>query len=274
MTLCLPFLMFQGRAQEAIDQYMATFADAELLEMQYHPEGTEISEPAGDTQPSSGHTSSSQPSRAQSSDPQAQDDPSAEAVVEQAEEELAAAGLKSADLDAAAADAAAANDPAPEAEDPDLAEAETLHEEHVAEETEEDDDAAEPRGPELAEPELEAYGQPTGAGRGPKRRLVASAQLRIGGQVLMIQDSLITHDFGFTPASSIAVVVDSGDEFSTVVESLSTSGVFLMEPGGYDFAANFAWVQDRFGLSWQITQPHGTRSESEDTPLTSQAPSW
>lgn len=264
MTLCLPFLMFQGRAQEAIDQYLATFADAELLEMQYHPEGTEISQPAGGTRPSG----------APSSDSQLQDDPSAEAVVEQAEEELAAAGLKTADLDAAAADAAAANDPAPEAADPDLAEAETRHEEHLAEETEEDDEAAEPRGPELAEPELEPYGQPTGAGNRQQRRLVASAQLRIGGQVLMIQDSLITHDFGFTPSSSIAVVVDSGEEFSTVVESLSTSGVFLMEPGGYDFAANFAWVQDRFGLSWQITQPHGTQSESGDTPLSSQAPSW
>lgn len=263
MTLCLPFLMFQGRAQEAIDQYLATFADAELLEMQFHPEGTEVSQPSGGTGSSAATTS----------DPQLQDDPSAEAVVEQAEEELAAAGLKTADLDAAAADAAAANDPAPEAADPDLAEAETRHEEHLAEETEEDDDA-EPRGPELAEPELEPYGQPTGTGSGRQRRLVASAQLRIGGQVLMIQDSLITHDFGFTPSSSIAVVVDSGEEFSTVVESLSTSGVFLMEPGGYDFAANFAWVQDRFGLSWQITQPHGTQSESRDTPLSSQAPSW
>ncbi len=259
MTLCLPFLMFQGRAQEAIDQYMATFADAELLEMQYHPEGTEISGPAGETQHSELST---------------EDDPSAEAVVEQAQEELAAAGLGTGSPEADPADVAASHVPAPGAEDPDLAEAEALHEEHRAEESEEDDDEPEPRGPELAEPELEPYGQRAGATGASARRLVASAQLRIGGQVLMIQDSVITHDFGFTPSSSIAVVVDSGAEFDSVVESLSTSGVFLMEPGDYDFAANFAWVQDRFGLSWQITQPHGTHGASEETPLTSQAPAW
>lgn len=45
MILCLPFMMFQGRAQEAIDLYLSTFPDAKLLEIMHHPEGTEIFDP-------------------------------------------------------------------------------------------------------------------------------------------------------------------------------------------------------------------------------------
>jgi predicted 3-demethylubiquinone-9 3-methyltransferase (glyoxalase superfamily) len=33
---------------------------------------------------------------------------------------------------------------------------------------------------------------------------------------------------------------------------LSKGGTALMELGGYPFSERYGWVQDRYGLSWQI----------------------
>lgn len=100
--------------------------------------------------------------------------------------------------------------------------------------------------------------------------LVATAQLKIGNQVLMIQDSLVRHAFSFTPSTSIAVVVDSASEFDHIVGKLAEGGQYLMEPGSYDFAQNYAWVTDRFGFSWQVNHPLGTPEETAQA----KAPEW
>lgn len=148
MTLSLPFLMFQGRAQEAVDLYLRAVPDAELLELEHHAEGA------------------------------------------------------------------------------------------VAE-----------------------GGEPVTPGRSGDR-LVATAQLRIGGQAMMIQDSLIRHDFGFTPAISFAVVVDTSPEFEDIVEAFTAAGSsFLMEPDDYGFSRRFAWIQDPFGVSWQVNLPLSSGQE-------------
>ena len=148
MTLSLPFLMFQGRAQEAVDLYLRAFPDAELLELEHHAEGA------------------------------------------------------------------------------------------VAE-----------------------GGEPVTPGRAGDR-LVATAQLRIGGQAMMIQDSLIRHDFGFTPAISFDVVVDTSPEFEDIVEAFTAAGSsFLMEPDDYGFSRRFAWIQDPFGVSWQVNLPLSSGQE-------------
>ncbi|WP_150460563.1 VOC family protein [Nesterenkonia ebinurensis] len=174
MILCLPFLMFQGRAQEAIDHYLKAFPNAELLEIMHHPEGTEIFDPA--------HQG-----------------------------------------DAAAPDAGTF--PTGSITNPDTAAMETVVD--------------------------------------WEKTLVATAQLQLGGQILMIQDSLVKHEFDFTPSISIAVVVESAEEFSQVTESLAEDGEYLMEPGDYDFAQNYAWVRDKFGVTWQVNHPHRTPAPEE-----------
>ncbi len=234
MTLCLPFLMFQGRAQEAIDHYLETFPDAELLEIQHHPEGTEIfvpAEEAGDEAPEEQELSEQE-------SPAEEDEPE-ELLTEEAEDELA--DDLSEELDEEALDATIQL-PAVTAE---------THPEDLEDPAEGDDPA------EAEEPaELPL--------------LVATAQLRIGGQVLMIQDSLVKHQFSFTPSSSIAVVVDSASEFDQIVDRLAEGGEYLMEPGDYDFAQNFAWVTDRFGLSWQVNHPLGLPEQTSQA----KAPEW
>lgn len=189
MTLCLPFLMFQGQAQEALDHYLETFPDAELLEIQHHSESTEIFDPIVD----------------------------------------------------------------------------------AAKTTEEDEGFPEDRpGPsEGASVPTENPDRPAGASA--SGQLVATAQVKIGGQVLMVQDSLIRHEFSFTPSVSIAVVVDTSAEFDDIVEKLAEGGEFLMEPGDYDFAKNFAWITDRFGVSWQVNHPLGAPDESV---AQAKAPEW
>ena len=53
-----------------------------------------------------------------------------------------------------------------------------------------------------------------------------------------------------------------------------------MEPGEYDFAANFAWVKDRFGVTWQMNQPRASSADAAQTeatqtePAQAQAPDW
>ncbi len=246
MTLCIPFLMFQGQAQEAIDHYLSVFPDAELLEIMHHPEGTEIYDPT----PASVHS-------AEAADlSEAEGDELSEVEVqldlgEESEEDFAADDLTAENVDEEAEEEA--DDAVVDAEEP----AEVAHATPAAVEAHHTDlQLAEEDDPD------EVVDVPA--------PLVATAQLKIGGQVLMIQDSLVKHQFSFTPSVSIAVVVDSTEEFNQIVNSLAPGGEFLMEPGDYDFATNFAWIKDRFDMSWQINQP---LAQPEPT-ATAEAPVW
>ena len=46
------------------------------------------------------------------------------------------------------------------------------------------------------------------------------------------------------------------DNFQGVFDGLSRDGTVLMPPDDYGFSARFAWVKDRFGMSWQLSVPH------------------
>lgn len=259
MTLCLPFLMFQGRAQEAIDHYLETFPDAELLEIQHHLEGTEIFDPAAEHAAEADGAEDSVQEDAEeaesSGDPEdPEDQDSAKDTDEDTEdsEETAEFG---------------GSGETGEADQPE--ETEASAEEEPAEAPEDSapgDSAPENSAPEDSEPESS---EPVGTEELPI--LVATAQLRIGGQVLMLQDSLVKHEFSFTPSTSVAVVVDSGAEFDQIVGKLAEGGHYLMEPGDYDFAKNFAWVTDRFGVSWQVNHPLGAPDENI---AQAKAPEW
>lgn len=81
---------------------------------------------------------------------------------------------------------------------------------------------------------------------------VAQARIRFAGQEVMVIDSKPVHDFHFTPSMSIFVECDSAEDVDRLFGELSEFGSVLMALGSYPFAARFAWVQDRFGLSWQL----------------------
>jgi predicted 3-demethylubiquinone-9 3-methyltransferase (glyoxalase superfamily) len=91
-----------------------------------------------------------------------------------------------------------------------------------------------------------------GPGEPGKEGSVKRADFRVAGQRLICIDSPIKHGFTFTPAVSLFVECDSASEFDAAFGRLSEGGAVLMPPGNYGFSEKFAWVNDRFGLSWQL----------------------
>ena len=58
--------------------------------------------------------------------------------------------------------------------------------------------------------------------------------------------------FAFTPSSSLFVTCESEAEFDRLSAALTEDGEVLMPPDNYGFSRKFAWVNDRFGVSWQL----------------------
>jgi predicted 3-demethylubiquinone-9 3-methyltransferase (glyoxalase superfamily) len=58
--------------------------------------------------------------------------------------------------------------------------------------------------------------------------------------------------FTFTPAVSFLVACPKKEEVDALWKQLSDAGVALMELNAYPFSERYGWVQDRYGLSWQV----------------------
>ncbi len=84
---------------------------------------------------------------------------------------------------------------------------------------------------------------------------VLHATFTIKGQNFMCIDSNIKHEFTFTPAISMFVECDSLDEIHNLFQSLSDGGKVLMPLGELPGMEKFAWVEDSFGVSWQLSLP-------------------
>ena len=81
---------------------------------------------------------------------------------------------------------------------------------------------------------------------------VAMARLSIAGLEIMANDSPPVHDFDFTPSSSTFLTVEGPDQVDALAAALGEGGKALMPADDYGFSRRFAWVQDHFGVSWQI----------------------
>lgn len=81
---------------------------------------------------------------------------------------------------------------------------------------------------------------------------VRRAEFTLAGQRLYCIDSPIRHDFGFTPAMSIFVECDDERELLDAFGKLAQGGTILMPLGDYGFSRKFGWLNDRFGVSWQL----------------------
>jgi predicted 3-demethylubiquinone-9 3-methyltransferase (glyoxalase superfamily) len=83
--------------------------------------------------------------------------------------------------------------------------------------------------------------------------MVKGATFRIADETLRCIDSPSVHAFGFTPAVSFFFDCKDEDTFNSLFDKLSDDGTVLMPPDRYPFAQRFAWLNDRFGVSWQLS---------------------
>lgn len=81
---------------------------------------------------------------------------------------------------------------------------------------------------------------------------VKRATFTVAGQTVMCFDSPVKHEFGFTPAFSLFVDCDSDEEQQRLHAALASGGTILMPLDNYGFSRKFAWLNDRYGVSWQL----------------------
>ena len=84
---------------------------------------------------------------------------------------------------------------------------------------------------------------------------VQQAAFSVAGQVVRCSDSPPVHGFTFTPSFSLFVDVSSAEELDRLFAGLSEGGDVLMPLDGYGFSRRFGWVDDRYGVSWQVSCP-------------------
>jgi len=59
--------------------------------------------------------------------------------------------------------------------------------------------------------------------------------------------------FRFIPAISFYVTCETEEEVDELWQKLSESGTAMMPLDQYDWSEKYGWVQDRYGLTWQIS---------------------
>ena len=91
-----------------------------------------------------------------------------------------------------------------------------------------------------------------GANEAGAEGTVAHATFSLGGQVFMCMDSNVKHDFTFTPSISLYVACATEEEIDRLFEQLSQGGAVAMPKASYPFSDKFAWVADKYGVSWQL----------------------
>ena len=69
------------------------------------------------------------------------------------------------------------------------------------------------------------------------------------------KEGSVQHDFTFTPAVSLFVQCQDEAELDRLFAALAEQGAVLMPLGDYGFSPKFGWVNDRFGVSWQLNLP-------------------
>lgn len=90
---------------------------------------------------------------------------------------------------------------------------------------------------------------------GPEGALML-AVFELGGRQFTCFNSPAPHPFTFTPAISLFITCKDEAEIDRLFAALTRDGSILMPLDAYPFAAKYAWVSDRFGVSWQLSLPN------------------
>lgn len=81
---------------------------------------------------------------------------------------------------------------------------------------------------------------------------VKQAHFSLNGQRFIAKDSHLKHNFDFTPAVSFFIESDSEKDIEDAFQKLGKQGVVFMQLEKYPFSPKFGWVQDKYGISWQL----------------------
>lgn len=81
---------------------------------------------------------------------------------------------------------------------------------------------------------------------------VLRARFTVAGQPLACIDSEPVHAFSFTPSLSLFVECSELAELEFAFAALAEGGQVLMPLGDYGFSQRFGWLNDRYGVSWQL----------------------
>ncbi|WP_343485708.1 VOC family protein [Allomuricauda sp. d1] len=85
-----------------------------------------------------------------------------------------------------------------------------------------------------------------------KEGTIMHATFNLNGKLFMCSDSPPIHDWDFTPAVSNYVKCADERELEQLFTKLSENGKVMMPLGNYGFSQKFGFVEDRFGVSWQL----------------------
>ena len=92
------------------------------------------------------------------------------------------------------------------------------------------------------------YGE---AGPGPKGSVMITGFKLLGQDFIALNGGPVK-DFVFTPCISFYIPCKTENEVDTLWKNFSTGGKVLMELDKYPFSKKYGWIQDRFGISWQL----------------------
>ena len=86
----------------------------------------------------------------------------------------------------------------------------------------------------------------------PHQELVMLAIFSIKGQEIMISDSFVSHDWRITPGISFFIDLVDEENLDALSKSLEEQGKIHMPADDYGFSRRFTWVEDKFGVNWQL----------------------
>jgi len=72
--------------------------------------------------------------------------------------------------------------------------------------------------------------------------------------------------FTFNPSISLFAVFDNEQEIKKVWDRLIEGGKALMPYDTYPWAKKYGWLQDKYGLSWQLSWSEGPQTNQQITP--------
>ena len=94
------------------------------------------------------------------------------------------------------------------------------------------------------------YNEQSAAASGQKPGSAMSVSFKLEGQNFTALNG--GPQFKINPSISFFVYCESEDKINDLYNKLSEGGFVLMPLDKYDWSPKYAWVQDKFGLSWQL----------------------